>query len=42
MAYERVNWENLPSKKTPLNANNLNKIEDGIAEIDNIVTELKK
>ena len=31
MAYERVNWENLPSTKTPVNADNLNKIDEGIA-----------
>lgn len=34
MAYERVNWENLPSTKTPVNADNLNKMDKGIAEID--------
>ena len=31
MAYERVNWENLPSKNTPVNADNLNKMDAGIA-----------
>ena len=31
MAYERVNWENLPSTKTPVNADNLNKMDEGIA-----------
>lgn len=31
MAYERVNWENLPSTKTPVNADNLNKMENGFA-----------
>ena len=30
MAYERVNWENLPSKNTPVNADNLNKMDVGI------------
>ena len=40
MAYERVNWENLPSTKTPVNADNLNKMNEGIAEIDNKVTTL--
>jgi len=30
MAYERVNWENLPSTKTPINQTNLNKMENGI------------
>ena len=31
MAYERVNWENLPSTNTPVNADNLNKMDKGIA-----------
>lgn len=31
MAYERVNWENLPSKNTPINQTNLNKMDVGIA-----------
>lgn len=31
MAYERVNWENLPSTNTPVNADNLNKMDVGIA-----------
>ena len=30
MAYERVNWENLPSTKTPINQTNLNKMENAI------------
>ena len=34
MAYERVNWENLPSTNTPVNADNLNKMDEGIANID--------
>ncbi len=32
MAYERVNWENEPSKNTPISAENLNKMDEGIAE----------
>ena len=31
MAYKRVTWENLPSKNTPVNADNLNKMDAGIA-----------
>lgn len=31
MAYNRVNWENLPSTNTPINATNLNKMDAGIA-----------
>ena len=30
MAYIKTEWENSPSIKTPINANNLNKIENGI------------
>jgi hypothetical protein len=30
MAYNKTNWENSPSTNTPINANNLNKIEEGI------------
>ena len=30
MAYIKTEWENLPSTKTPINASNLNKIENGI------------
>ena len=42
MAYERVNWENLPSTKTPVNATNLNKMDVGIdakANIDDVYTK---
>ena len=31
MAYTRINWENLPSTNTPVNATNLNKMDAGIA-----------
>ena len=30
MAYNKTNWQNLPSTNTPISANNLNKIENGI------------
>lgn len=30
MAYIKTTWENEPSESTPINASNLNKIEDGI------------
>ena len=30
MAYNKTNWENLPSTNTPVSASNLNKIENGI------------
>lgn len=32
MAYTRVNWEDLPSTNTPINATNLNKMDEGIYE----------
>lgn len=34
MAYTRVNWENLPSTNTPVNATNLNKMDAGIKDLD--------
>lgn len=33
MAYTKTNWQNLPNTTTPINATNLNKIEDGIYNI---------
>ena len=34
MAYTRVNWEDLPSTDTPINATNLNKMDEGIYNLD--------
>ena len=34
MAYSRVNWENTPSHVTPLDADNLNQMDEAIANID--------
>lgn len=31
MAYQKTDWEDFPSTNTPINANNLNKMEEGIA-----------
>ena len=39
MAYNRVNWEDAPSTKTPISAENLNKMDAGILAND---TKLKK
>ena len=33
MAYVPTNWENSPSTNTPLSADNLNKLEQGVKEI---------
>lgn len=37
MAYNKTIWENLPSTNTPINKNNLNKMENGIANISNAI-----
>ncbi|MDR5614584.1 MULTISPECIES: hypothetical protein [unclassified Arsenophonus] len=33
MSYTKTNWENSPSTKTPLNAENLNNIETGVSAL---------
>lgn len=38
--YRRINWENSPSKNTPLNEENLNKMDSTIDELDNRVVRL--
>jgi len=38
--YARVNWQNSPSTTTPLNADNLNKMDKGIDDLDNAIEEL--
>ena len=35
MAYNKTNWNNLPSTSTPVNASNLNKIENELEYLDN-------
>lgn len=34
MAYNKTSWENLPSTNTPVNATNLNKIENELEKLD--------
>lgn len=34
MAYTKVNWKDLPNQTTPVNATNLGKMDDGIADLD--------
>lgn len=41
MAYEKINWENLPSKKTPINDTNLNHMDDGIFDNDAAIAALQ-
>lgn len=38
--YSRIDWENEPSTKTPLNETNLNKMDAALNEIDNRVVEM--
>lgn len=38
-AYRRIEWENYPSGKTPLNETNLNKMDAAIDELDNRIIE---
>ena len=39
MAYDRVNWQNQPSTATPINAENLNRMDKGIATLNNNFTD---
>jgi len=41
MSYTKTNWENLPSTNTPINATNLNKIEQGIKDNSDDIDLLK-
>jgi hypothetical protein len=36
-AYTRINFENYPSTNTPLNATNLNKVDKGIDDLDDLL-----
>ena len=40
IVYERVEWEDLPQKTTPLNAENLNHMDAGIANVTDLANEL--
>ena len=40
-AYNRINWENYPSDSTPLNEDNLNKMDVAINEVDNRVISIE-
>ena len=39
--YERVNWENSPSVETPVNADNLNIMDEWIASLSDEINDLK-
>ena len=40
MSYTRVNWQDKPSVATPVNAENLNKMDKGIADLNNNLSGL--
>lgn len=40
--YEPINWEGFPSKRTPVNADNLNKMDSAINELDNRIVKMSK
>ena len=42
MSYTRVNWQNAPSTATPVNAENLNKMDKGIADAHSQLAETAK
>ena len=42
MAYEKVGWKDYPDKTTPINAENLNKMEEGIANNDKNIGDMSK
>lgn len=41
MAYTKTNWQDLPNTTTPINASNLNNMEQGIYDLDTAVTNLQ-
>lgn len=42
MAYKQVGWKDYPDKKTPLNAQNLKHMEDGIVANDAAIGDISK
>ena len=40
MVYEKINWENAPSTNTPINAENLDHMDNGIAEAYNLIGQI--
>ncbi|MCH5297803.1 MAG: metallophosphoesterase [Ruminococcus sp.] len=39
--YNRINWEDTPSSSTPLNADNLNRMDKGISEATQAITNIE-
>lgn len=42
LEYERINWENAPSTETPINAENLNIMDNAIAALFTYLSELEE
>ena len=42
VTYARINWEDTPSTKTPINASNLNKMDKGIDECASAINKLNE
>lgn len=42
MAYEKINWQNLPNTSTPINAGNLEKMDEQIEENTNYIEVLNR
>lgn len=42
LEYERINWENAPSTETPINAENLNTMDNAIAALFSYLGELEE
>ena len=40
--YSRINWQNSPSKTTPISAENLNKMDKAIEDLDNEAAVLRQ
>lgn len=40
--FRRLTWENYPSTETPLNADNLNRLEEGVAGLYSDVAEIEE
>lgn len=42
LEYERINWEDAPSTETPINATNLNTMDNAIAALFSYLGELEE
>lgn len=42
LIYNRVSWEDAPSENTPIDAENLNKMDKGIADVTEFVNQLSE